>query len=99
MHRDDLAASRRELAMLDRALAFGERGVVLVTNVDWQELGRLIAEPPAVDSELDAASARRVIAALRREQHARDGYAISQAWKALADRIERSYPTDESVSR
>ncbi len=52
--------------------------------------------PPAVDAaveeELDAASARRVTSALRREQAARDGRQIAQAWGRLADCVERDFP-------
>lgn len=49
--------------------------------------------PAAADEVgLDVASAQRVTTVLRREQAARDGRPLAQAWGRLADRVERDYP-------
>lgn len=42
----------------------------------------------------DVASARRMVAVLRREQAARAGRPLSGVWKNLAGRIERHYPPE-----
>ena len=44
------------------------------------------------EDALDAASAHRIMSALRREEAARDGRQLARAWGHLADRVERNYP-------
>ncbi|HUR86332.1 MAG TPA: hypothetical protein VMY78_13405 [Solirubrobacteraceae bacterium] len=54
---------------------------------------RMAGQINSDEDDLDAASARRVMAVLRREQAARDGRQLGRAWGRLADRVQRDYPT------
>lgn len=76
----------------DRPTVIERQLAAMLRAVTEERAKKDLATTEADELSADHASTRRVIGALRSEQHVRDGRPIGQMFARLADRLAQDYP-------